>query len=519
MRLKSNRVIVVDEEDIPPSDPRERSRARIEKIKQELWTFGWTSSSFIRVSNPRLKQRIFEELEYQGATKEEIEAAFEEHELSMANIPFFTLSRKILREGEVDESDDNVSEDLRQSLEKHLDLVAKDRPIVNKIQEVIDPYVFPFIEGESHQDRPTPAEIEIQSYREIYSSVLKVVREKERERVAKGKKKGKYPKISENLVDLKTKAKLLKMGIAIPKEIEMEAMTRFQKSVGIQCLPTNFQLEKIQVERVIQHEEICQGDVKVKGHEAYINDLDHRKFPELPQLINSCLETVVVDILENLQNLRIPNGSQTQLQVNVRARNYVIPPTGSEEFYQMGNSSDHIGIYCYFIYSVDPNLAGKLSFRTELDLDSVGDVHLRQGRTIVFRKKWPCCLNFRNSSKTEIGRCKILEFWVVSPDRCVISTKEVSNQDWDAMRPTILFQFLKVWTKITPLQLPKDVAYTIVEFAKIGWTRNEGIEKKAQTNLDDEDDEYEELSDESSESDESMSENDDSGDDSDDDSG
>eukprot|EP01024_Parvocaulis_polyphysoides_P011259 TRINITY_DN13953_c0_g1_i1.p1 TRINITY_DN13953_c0_g1~~TRINITY_DN13953_c0_g1_i1.p1 ORF type:complete len:194 (-),score=22.97 TRINITY_DN13953_c0_g1_i1:198-779(-) len=95
----------------------------------------------------------------------------------------------------------------------------------------------------------------------------------------------------------------------------------------------------------------------------------------------------------------------------------------------------------------------------------------KQGRCIVFPNSHQHkLLQLINKSDSDIAIRKMLCFFIVNPDKRIISTAEVNDQNWRVVKEKIAIELQKIALRILGQLLPIDVAQKILYLAKVGFT-------------------------------------------------
>eukprot|EP01026_Neomeris_dumetosa_P005335 TRINITY_DN11528_c0_g1_i1.p1 TRINITY_DN11528_c0_g1~~TRINITY_DN11528_c0_g1_i1.p1 ORF type:complete len:525 (-),score=69.60 TRINITY_DN11528_c0_g1_i1:206-1780(-) len=278
-------------------------------------------------------------------------------------------------------------------------------------------------------------------------------------------------------------------------EVE-DAFGREMQVSMYQWLPTNFEIDKY-------------GRANIRG---YINGLGFREeYPELfkdieqiftyfvPQ-IDACLTQLIqsmeygfYDDFEGLSN--------TVVQVVCKASNYILQPGQEHEgvWHVEGMCHEHIVATGIFYYDMSDNMVDEgLQFRREIDEEEeelvimeyrhedpppfdysrrvveLGTIETKKGRCIVF----PNCyqhklIKLRNQHKTKVAYRRMLVFFIVNPQRKILSTQDVQNQNWAKLKGVQAIEIQKVARKILGQSLPEAINQKIINSAKMGFTLEE----------------------------------------------
>ena len=105
---------------------------------------------------------------------------------------------------------------------------------------------------------------------------------------------------------------------------------------------------------------------------------------------------------------------------------------------------------------------------------NLGKIRTLPGRVIVFSNQFQHCVTrLFNPSDTEIASRKILCFFIVDPDNPIVSTLDVSPQQWEHTRQKLLVLLLLITRARFNIVLPRESAQQIVSYCKVGFTRAE----------------------------------------------
>eukprot|EP01024_Parvocaulis_polyphysoides_P018537 TRINITY_DN1821_c1_g3_i1.p1 TRINITY_DN1821_c1_g3~~TRINITY_DN1821_c1_g3_i1.p1 ORF type:complete len:555 (+),score=74.78 TRINITY_DN1821_c1_g3_i1:68-1732(+) len=286
----------------------------------------------------------------------------------------------------------------------------------------------------------------------------------------------------------------------------------FGRSNGIskyQWLPTNFYVN---------------GDASV-SIQGYINGLTPKEnyvelykclenvFSYFVPMLEHCLGWLYYeeDILDEdrsakkqkIQELKSSTRNRS-LQVFVKAANYVLQPGQTHEgvWHVEGVCQEHIIATGIYYYEVSENLENDgLQFRRGLTEDEeeniimeythenpppdnscvveLGSIHTKQDRCVLFPNSHQHkLLQLHNKSDTDIAVRKMLCFFIVDPDKNVISTEDVPDQNWKVAKVQVAFELQKVAIRVLGKAFPNVVAQKILGFAKVGFSLEESQENR-----------------------------------------
>jgi len=182
------------------------------------------------------------------------------------------------------------------------------------------------------------------------------------------------------------------------------------------------------------------------------------------------------------------------LQVIVKAANYVLQPKDTYEgaWHIEGVPQENIVASAIYYYSTNHVYGKGLEFRVkypetyasaeqspnddrEWSMNQyMGFFPTPPGRVLFFTNGLQHrVMQLRNSSKTEVGTRKIFCFFLVNPDKKVISTADVPPQQWPSVRTSYCVAITQWFRKLTKNFGPKEVVRMIAEFAKTGFSLEE----------------------------------------------
>lgn len=192
--------------------------------------------------------------------------------------------------------------------------------------------------------------------------------------------------------------------------------------------------------------------------ESYINNLDESKNPTLIEM----LEEIFSKFLPSLEKVMARNLNGTNLQVIVKISETIlsgddISPTGS--WHIEGMPYEHIAATCIYYINVDNIKSSFLEFRKPTIINEInisypqndelftkhhfgisdhtdgemnrylGLIKCEEGYGVVFPNNIQHRVKeFTSERKTEDSRRTILAFFVVDPDKRIISTKDIPKQ-------------------------------------------------------------------------------------------
>jgi len=105
----------------------------------------------------------------------------------------------------------------------------------------------------------------------------------------------------------------------------------------------------------------------------------------------------------------------------------------------------------------------------------LGVVETPPGRVLVFKNSLQHRVSIlTNSSTTEKAFRKVLLFWLVDPDKRILSTADVPRQQWDYMRVQIAHTLHRQWhPSCKQCRFPVKLTKLVLDFAKYGFTDEE----------------------------------------------
>jgi len=110
----------------------------------------------------------------------------------------------------------------------------------------------------------------------------------------------------------------------------------------------------------------------------------------------------------------------------------------------------------------------------------LGVVETPPGRTLVFKNSLQHQVQpLWNSSTTEPAVRKMLVFWLVDPDRRILSTADVPRQQWDHVRAEVAHVLCRQWCPVGPsFKINVCCVQKILGFAKYGFTQSEACQHR-----------------------------------------
>ncbi|KAG6542148.1 hypothetical protein Mapa_016450 [Marchantia paleacea] len=280
----------------------------------------------------------------------------------------------------------------------------------------------------------------------------------------------------------------------LPQKSEVSFFRRQYEDSAYQWLPSEFAVD-------------AQGSVKIQ---TYINNLEEGPNGDLYRAIELMFE-LFLPMFENVVSSNVDDMMlrSRNLQVIVKAANYLIQPTSQVyegSWHVEGMSHEHIYATGIYYYSTSPFLKdGGLEFRRPRDQESdypaimdyswdmqeelgddfpqldglqeninLGAVPTVEDRLLVF----PNGLQHKvssivNTSKDQVGTRKIFVFFLVDPNKEIVSTKHVPEQQWERIMPKQLELMSLVANRLTGKRIPPAIINEIVSRAKRGMTMEE----------------------------------------------
>lgn len=112
----------------------------------------------------------------------------------------------------------------------------------------------------------------------------------------------------------------------------------------------------------------------------------------------------------------------------------------------------------------------------------LGQVSTPAGRCLAFKNSLQHRVEMLwNSSDSETALRKVLVFWLVDPDRPIISSADVPPQQWERLMPLIAHSLYRQWRpRGRNLQLRTSCVKLILEFARWGLTLEEALAHRLQ---------------------------------------
>jgi len=260
---------------------------------------------------------------------------------------------------------------------------------------------------------------------------------------------------------------------------KIKANLKLAESTPYQWLPAEFKI----------------ADGRLVSIDSYINNLDQQKYPLLYEDIASIFK-LILPLFGQLNDRKVVDLSRRKnLQVIVKAANYIIEPGTAYNgtWHVEGTPIEHIVASAIYYYHVDPCVTDNyLLFRgirsehaeramaaQSLPFNvNMGRIQTPEDRVIVFSNEVQHKIRVRNTSKTDQGLRKILCFFVVDPSQPIVSSARVPPQQWDQVKPQILWNLNYVCKSLTKRGLPKEIASKIAEHGKYGFTWEEAEEHR-----------------------------------------
>jgi len=110
----------------------------------------------------------------------------------------------------------------------------------------------------------------------------------------------------------------------------------------------------------------------------------------------------------------------------------------------------------------------------------LGVVGTPVGRALVFKNSMQHRVQMLcNSSATDTAFRKVLIFWLVDPDKRILSTEDIPEQQWDLTRARIGQVLHKQWRPASEtVKMPANPIKLILAYAKYGFTRKEALQNR-----------------------------------------
>eukprot|EP01117_Protostelium_nocturnum_P021060 TRINITY_DN99_c0_g3_i1.p1 TRINITY_DN99_c0_g3~~TRINITY_DN99_c0_g3_i1.p1 ORF type:complete len:934 (-),score=225.27 TRINITY_DN99_c0_g3_i1:76-2877(-) len=244
---------------------------------------------------------------------------------------------------------------------------------------------------------------------------------------------------------------------------------------------------------------------------SYINNLPKEKHQNLYGLIEKVFDKALPhlkEVLRHVSPLHDSNGdpkyhlrpssnnqfyvaskkwNPMRLQVIVKAANYVIAPGQTYEgnWHVEGTPMERIVASAIYYYHNSPNLEDDgLAFRNLTQKEnynerrtSYGGVNLgafrtNEDRMIVFANNIQHRVTRIKNPSNEVGERKILCFFLVHPERRILSSEDIPKQQWDEVCPQLRALLLWIGRNLG-VSLNKDCINLILQMAKWGFTSEE----------------------------------------------
>lgn len=250
-------------------------------------------------------------------------------------------------------------------------------------------------------------------------------------------------------------------GSSLPKTLGIsERPFRHQEFPLCQWLPAQFYVDK-------------DGSVTAK---TYINNVDRSQ-----RDLYAAIELVFSLILPMFERILDKSLRERELQVIVHASDYIVQPGDpvfQGEWHMEGIPSENIVASGLYYYSSSPCLIdGGLEMGRSHGFGgtlSVGAIPTPEGRLLAFSNTIRHRVTgIENKSIDVEGRRRIIGFFLVNPEKEILSTKHVPEQQWDLKIPGIMDALDEVATATLGSPMPEEMLFEIVKWAKIGFTLEE----------------------------------------------
>lgn len=386
--------------------------------------------------------------------------------------------------------DDLVPESLRESLSNHLDILAelevKDfHPGADgKVQDLIHPSLFPYVHGESFStNHSLDQRVKRVKHGDVYSNTTSESGEDDDDEDDEWATR---PEIVKYFNDFFPNLSLRKR-----KERLREFMDLEYGDSEAMFTDNHLQMYKTLEEAANSKYQWLPAEFKVHNSlvtiASYINNLDRSKYASLYQDFASLFGLFV----PLFQKLRVINEQNTDLQVIVKAANYIIEPGQSYEgtWHVEGTPNEHIVASGIYYYHVDDGIedCNQLAFREKRNATddrvnaaqslsfnvNIGAIDTSRGRCVVFKNQLQHKVRkITNNTNKQILR-KIVCFFLVDPNRRVHSSLDVPAQQWDRVRPLLSALLKDIFGQVIRKELPDDIIGIIVNYARWGFTWQE----------------------------------------------